>query len=97
VETSSEDKEKEIRRLALTLGEARGEVKLLRGPTDGTAPKPRWRHWRATIVVGIAVIGGLAIYHLASTQQTYEAAAAAALAVLLTPILCSLIAPAPQR
>jgi hypothetical protein len=97
VETASEDKEKEIRRLALTLGEARGEVKLLRGPVEGAAPRPRWRHWRVLTLAGIALLGGFAIYHLASKQQSYEAAAAAALAVLLTPILLALIAPASQR
>jgi hypothetical protein len=97
VETASEDKEKEIRRLALTLGEARGEVKLLRGPVEGAPPKHRWRHWRVATVAGVALAGGLAIFHFARSQQSYEAGAAAALAVLLTPVLCSLIAPAPQR
>jgi hypothetical protein len=97
VETASEDKEREIRRLALTLGEARGEVKLLRGPVDGTAAKPRSRHWRTALVVALAVVGGLAIFHFARTQQSLEAAVAAGLVILLTPVLTALIAPSPPR
>jgi exonuclease VII large subunit len=97
VEAAAEDKEKEIRRLALTLGETRGEVKLLRGPVETKATKRRWRHWRLAAVAGIALTSGLAVYHLASTQLAREAGVTAALAILLTPLLRSFIEPAESR
>ncbi|MFO0980588.1 MAG: hypothetical protein U1E76_02395 [Planctomycetota bacterium] len=87
LEQSAEDKEKEIRRLALTLGEARGEIKLLRGPTDVVATPPAWAFWLRFVIPVLALAAGFTTYHLASNYLYPHAGIVAALAVLLTPLL----------
>jgi len=42
LEEGADEKEKEIRRLALALGEARGEIRLLRAPEDAVIRRPPW-------------------------------------------------------
>lgn len=58
LEDRSEEKEKEIRRLALGLGEARGEIRLLRAPGEEEQRLP-WRRLRRAVpwLVSIAIGG----------------------------------------
>jgi hypothetical protein len=87
LEEASEDKEKEIRRLALTLGEARGEVKLLKGPTDSSEARRRGRLFRYIPLVLLLAAAFFSSYHMATLKQPIEAGAFAALGVLLAFLL----------
>ena len=85
-EDRSEEKEKEIRRLAVGLGEARGEIKMLR-PPDAPAPSP-WRRrvaflFAMSLVVAAAAAFGWTTWQLAAKGLQRESGLAAAVAVLL--------------
>lgn len=58
-EARAEEKEHEIRRLAVGLGEARGEIRLLKPPPP--APPPAWRRALAlaAILLSVAAAAGL--------------------------------------
>jgi hypothetical protein len=58
-EARSEEKEREIRRLALGLGEARGEIRLLKPPPP--EPAPRWRRTLGRAALLLAVASGSAL------------------------------------
>lgn len=85
-EERSEEKEKEIRRLAVGLGEARGEIRLLK-PPEAPSPAP-WRHRLASAgflvlaLAGAAAIGYFTL-RLATSALRAEAAGVAAAGVVL--------------
>ena len=73
LEEASELKEKEIRQLALGLGEARGEIRLLRAPQE-EKPKPWIRFLPIVVVLAFAGILALVGYRLAAAQNLMEVA-----------------------
>ncbi|MEW6747054.1 MAG: hypothetical protein AB1486_30325 [Planctomycetota bacterium] len=96
LETTAEDKEREIRRLALTLGEARGEIKLLRAP-DPPAGRIPWLLLARLFVVGLfAGAGGWGVHGMAQKQQSLEAAVIAAAGVVIASALVLLIPARPR-
>ncbi len=84
-EKKSEDKELEIRRLAVGLGEARGEIRLLKPPPP--EPVAAWKRHLSTLfsgacaIVGAGLVGWIA-YALATKTLVREAAVAAGVGVL---------------
>jgi hypothetical protein len=85
LETRSEEKEKEIRRLALGLGEARGEIRLLRPPVDETEKRFRLLKKLVPLLVlfaGSTLAGWIAL-ELAAAQQRIGAAVVAGAGVFL--------------
>jgi len=85
-EERSEEKEKEIRRLAVGLGEARGEIKMLKPPA--AEPPSAWRRQVARVALGLMVIAsagavGWVAYALGVRSLQREAGIAAGAGALL--------------
>ncbi len=93
-EERSEEKEKEIRRLAVGLGEARGEIRLLK-PPDAPPPSAWRRHGRDALVFLVAVaVGGVVgyfAYKLSNSKLTLEASVAAGAGALASWIAATLV------
>jgi len=85
-EERSEEKEKEIRRLAVGLGEARGEIRLLK-PPEAPPPSPWRRHLAGAAFFVLALAGAAAVgyftHRLAGSGLRAEAAGVAAAGVVL--------------
>jgi hypothetical protein len=84
-ESRAEEKEHEIRRLAVGLGEARGEIRLLTPPKP-EAPPP-WKRRTAAAFVALQVTAGAGLFgwvgfRLASSSMHLEAGIAAAFAAV---------------
>lgn len=80
LEDRSEEKEKEIRRLALGLGEARGEIRMLRPPIDENSQ--RFRLGKRLLPWLLVLVGGAfaawVTHELAASQQFLGAGLVAA-------------------
>ena len=83
-EDRNEEKEREIRRLALGLGEARGEIRLLRPPVEIDPPgRERWKRVRPWLLVaGLAAVALWLAYALATSGRGIEAGVIAAVGLL---------------
>jgi len=84
-EERSEEKEKEIRRLAVGLGEARGEIRLLKPPAPEPSPALRRRLGVAAsglVAFGAAALCGWIAWQLATRSFHREAGIAAAVGTL---------------
>jgi hypothetical protein len=85
-EERSEEKEKEIRRLAVGLGEARGEIKMLQPPKP--EPVSAWKRHLASASIFVAAVGvagglGWTTYRFGAQSLQLEAAVATGVGVLL--------------
>ncbi len=82
MEDRSEEKEKEIRRLALGLGEARGEIRLLRAPEEEARKATRWRRAFPWVMVSAVAVFVLWLAYVLTKQQ--QAVATGLVAGLIT-------------
>ncbi|MBL8843205.1 MAG: hypothetical protein JNL90_16915 [Planctomycetes bacterium] len=93
-EERSEEKEKEIRRLAVGLGEARSEVRLLR-PPDAPPPSPWKRRGRDALLLLVAVAIGGAVgyfaYQMSSKELPLQASIAAGSGAVAAWIVATLV------
>lgn len=93
-EERSDEKEKEIRRLAVGLGEARSEVRLLR-PPDAPPPSPWKRRGREALLLLVAVAIGGAVgyfaYQMSSKELPLQASIAAGSGAVAAWIVATLV------